>query len=200
MKKIAIQLLFLMELVIIFLGCSRHNNDKNKGEFVHDTSITVIDASLTIKRDALVEYKECSSDNILLLKQDGKLFRSFFEQIESWKNEHELASIDDSIFAEISMPLLENFLGALDVAKLRAGEEFVKEYEFNKSPMVYKSDRACVDKIRLSFDKQNCQYKLFVENNFYVDEDNFGCSEHEVYYLFKITDGKIELISMAPIG
>jgi hypothetical protein len=185
---------FILATFLIFNGCTAPANKNDRDS----SGVSTVDTTHPNKSTSLNNhYDECNFHDIFLLARDKKLFQLFFDELEKWNRSHSIGR-DDTIFVEISKPLLSNFISTIDEKKIGADGEIIKNYEFDLSPKEYQRQKKCKDQIRLSLDKTDCTFFLTVRNVFYVDD--FGSSEHDKIYGFKIVDGKVKIISVDEAG
>ncbi|TWP27701.1 hypothetical protein ETU09_06295 [Apibacter muscae] len=138
-------------------------------------------------------------NQIFQLEEKEKIHQ-FFQAIEEYKQDHDYsdAMIMDSIFAEITPPVLVNFIKSINKEIFIQEKEFTKDYEFNIFPQEYAANMPCADVVSLRFLEEKNQFLLMVGNSFYVED--FGCTESGTSYLFKIEKGKIKIINIMEVG
>ncbi len=141
---------------------------------------------------------KCLFSDINIMVKDKKMVKSFFKQVNSWreKNDKKKEFLDDSIFVCLNEEKLINFLS--NIKKNKVKNSFEKKYEYNSSPLAYKSKRKCEDFIRINFDEKECIYIITIKNSFYVE--GLGCSEHDLFYEFKINKRDVKLINIDGAG
>lgn len=197
-------ILFLLFVSTFSCNSKQGNNptqDKNIEKGIYSDSIA--DANLQKqKSDTLTKNNTCSFKDITILLEDKTLFNSLFEQIDTFKKDSAKDEFDfinnDSIFFSLKENYFTDFLQALKKEGNSNKNSFEKKYEFNAYPSEYKSKKSCSDLIQLSFDKKDCVYILTLDNNFYVED--FGCSEHNIFYTFTIKDNRIKLLHINGAG
>ena len=90
---------------------------------------------------------------------------------------------------DLTPEYLIEFFADINLDSLTANKQFEKEYHFNIAPKEYTDPQICKDKIDVSFDAENCSFRLNVYNTFLVEPD--WCTESMVVYGFKIKNDKI---------
>lgn len=133
----------------------------------------------------------CSGKAIDFLKFKGeKLLADFFFKLDSIRKlQYPNNDQETSIMVDLTQEYLMVFLSDINSDSLNANKRFEKEYHFNIAPKDYIDPKICKDKIAVSFDAENCSFRLNVYNTFLVETD--WCTESMVVYGFKIKNDKI---------
>jgi hypothetical protein len=198
--------LFVILLSFFLFSCnSKQDNTSTQDENIEKGiySDSIADANLLKqKSDSLPKNNTCSIKDITILLEDKTALKSLFEQINTFKKDHTKDEYEflnnDSIFFSLKEKYLIDFLKSLKEDTKGNSNNFEKEYEFNAYPIEYKSKKSCSDLIQLNFDKKDCVYTLTLDNNFYVED--FGCSEHNIFYNFTIKGKEIKLLNIDGAG
>lgn len=130
-------------------------------------------------------------EDIFSLKLSPNQIDSIFDSIEN-------RYTDDFIFGGVTKTILNDFFSHIDKDTFIRNLEFSKSYEFHRYPSAYKSNIDCGDAITLTYNEDEAIYRLEILNSFYVED--FGCSEHNSYYTFRIVNNRIELIDIVFAG
>lgn len=128
-------------------------------------------------------------EDFLKLK-DEDLQADFFSQLNSIRNvQYPNKDQETSISVDLTPEYLSEFLADISLDSLSANKLFEQEYHFNIAPKDYTDPEICKDKIAVSFDAENCAFRLNVYNTFLVEPN--WCTESMVVYGFKIENDKI---------
>lgn len=128
------------------------------------------------------------TENFLKLK-DKELQADFFSQLDSIREvQYPNNDQETSIMVDLTPEYLIQFLDDINLDSLTTNKQFEKEYHFNIAPKDFTDPEICKDKIAVSFDAENCSFRLNVYNTFLVEPD--WCTESMVVYGFKIENGK----------
>ena len=138
----------------------------------------------------------CKFSDIFLLAENEKILTSFITQSKKWNILKEKSNYN--IFVPLNKLLIKDFINSIKNSKSKNDSNFSKTYEFRAFPKQYKTKRNCKDEIRLFYDKINCIYEISIQNCFYVKD--FGCSEHDLIYTFKINKGQVKFIEITGAG
>ena len=137
---------------------------------------------------------ECKFSDLFLLAENEKMLNSFITQSKKWNVVKELSN--DYIFVPLNKLLIKDFITSLK--KSKSDSSFNKSYEFKAFPKQYNIKKNCKDEIRLFYDKINCTFEISIQNCFFVKD--FGCSEHDLIYTFKINKGQVKFIEITGAG
>jgi len=122
--------------------------------------------------------------------RDKELQVDFFSKLDSIRKvQYPHNDQETSIMVDLTPEYLIEFLDDINLDSLTANKQYEKEYHFNIAPKDYTDPEICKDKIAMSFDAENCSYRLNVYNTFLVEPD--WCTESMVVYGFKIENDKI---------
>lgn len=125
-----------------------------------------------------------------LTLRDKELQADFFSKLDSIRKvQHPNNDQETSIMVDLTPEYLIEFLDDISLDSLTANKQYEKEYHFNITPKSYTDPEICKDKIAVSFDEENCSFRLNVYNSFLVEPD--WCTESMVVYGFKIENDKI---------
>lgn len=185
---------FLIFFSSLTIACNEKQNKSHKSSFNQNLE------NITDTANKQPTTTKCSFLDIIQLRENAKMQRSLFEQINNWKKVYDKNNefLDDSIFVSLDEQKLIDFLKNLKSEHTGQINYFEKDYEFNSNPSQYKNNSKCKDHIKLTFDEKECSYLLTVQNCFYVED--FGCSEHDVFYIFKIINGSVKLENITGAG
>lgn len=133
----------------------------------------------------------CSSKPTDFLNlEDNKLQSNLFEQIKSTRKEqYPNNDQETSIMVDLTAEYLSRFLQDIDSDSLAANHRFEQEYHFNLAPKGYTDPPKCRDKITVTFDSENCSFRLVIYNTFLVEPD--WCTESMVVYGFRIEEDSV---------
>lgn len=133
----------------------------------------------------------CTGKNIDFMKlKNKKVQADFFSKLDSIRRvQYPDNNQETSIMVDLTPEYLIKFLKDIDSDSLIRNNQFEKEYHFNIAPKDYTDPEFCKDKIAVSFDVENCSFRLNVYNTFLVEPD--WCTESMVLYGFKIKNDKI---------
>ncbi|MCH2032295.1 MAG: hypothetical protein MK202_02150 [Tenacibaculum sp.] len=183
--------------VLTFFGSDnavkKENATSDKMEIVPEYN-----KSLREKYEKSIEkgYEQLASNTCLgkiedfLNLQKNKLQADFFSKLDSIRKvQYPNNDQDTSIMVDLTPEYLIKFLSDINLDSLIANKGFEKEYHFNIAPKEYSDPQICKDKIAVSFDVENCTFRLDIYNTFLVEPD--WCTESMVVYGFKIKNNKI---------
>lgn len=194
----SISKIFIFILIYFFVTSCGHSTKK---DLPQKTDLISEYESDKLKNDESSE-KQYESHYPKIEKHENCNVKSLFstnkDSKDSLFNDIEVRLKNDSIFGGVTISDLNDFFNSIDEKEFIKNFEFSKEYEFNRFPAAYTSDISCEDIIYLQFLKNDCSYRLSIGNNFHVED--FGCSEHQTIYTFKIIDNQIEVTDIAFAG
>ena len=165
-------LTFLLS-VLLLIGC---NNSSKNGEVSQPIETESRKCAGTISDFLRLQRKELQDD--LLAKIDST------RKVQYPDNDQE-----SSIMVDLTAEYLTRFLNDIEIDTLTQNRRFEKEYHFNSAPEGYTDPAECKDKIVVSFDDQNCSFRLDIHNTFLVEPS--WCTESLVVYGFKINSSKV---------
>ncbi|MBD8489690.1 hypothetical protein IFO69_13115 [Echinicola sp. CAU 1574] len=129
------------------------------------------------------------TEDFLNLK-DKELQADFFYKLDSIRKvQYPNNDQEASITVDLTPEYLIEFLADINSDSLTANKQFEKEYHFNIAPKDYTGSEICKDKIAVSFDAENCSFRLNIYNTFLVEPD--WCTESMAVYGFKIKNDEI---------
>lgn len=198
-------------LLVAFLSCKQSSKKDNASQVItiNDTTsnsmvVSKKDSPLVSMVDTLnpnvpSDCLDCGIDDVLNMKTDETLLQSFFTEIDSWHNNHEQGVLkNDAVFVPVTKAFFLDFLNHIKKGQLKNDKEFVRNYDFKIAPAAYTDKKECADKMSLVYQDSDMAYSLTVENNFYVQD--FGCSEHQIIYRFKIENKKVRILYISIVG
>lgn len=131
----------------------------------------------------------CFAVDFIALKNKD-LQKNLFKQLDSIikiqypNNNQELYNSVD-----LTPKMLNQFLKDIDLESLEKNDQFEQFYNFNISHPNFKDSPICRDQVAVLFLKENCRFRITIDNVYMVEGDCIGGSQ--VIYGFQIKDSEI---------
>ena len=145
----------------------------------------------SIKEEEKSHSITCSRTEMDFLKlKEDKLQTAFFAKLDSIRKvQYPNNDQEKNIMVDLTPRFLNKFLNDINPDSLGINKAFDQEYHFNIAPKNYTDPKTCKDKISITFDEENCNFRLQIFNTFLVEPN--WCTESMVIYSFLINDDEI---------
>lgn len=191
------KILIYILTVLTLIGCTDSTDieerNKTAGKEIDSKTDKVLkEEPKKLDRESVqIESNDCLATSIDFLKlKDKNLRLGFFVKLDSIRKvQYPDNDQETSIMVDLTPEYLINFLTDIDSDSLLVNRQFEQEYHFNTAPKGYTDPKICKDKIAVSFNHENCSFRLDVYNTFLVQPD--WCTESMVIYEFKIKNDRI---------
>jgi len=184
--------------VLIFFGCGNSekketttNSDRMELVPEPDKDLGEEYEKSIVKDSGQINSSTCKGKTVDFLKLKNKeLQADFFSKLDSIRKvQYPDNDQETSIMVDLTPEYLIKFLNDIDLDSLKVNKEFEEGYHFNIAPKDYTDPEVCKDKIAVSFEVENCSFRLNIYNTFLVEPN--WCTESMVVYGFKIKNDKI---------